>query len=161
MFHFTLIQKGVLWGLFNLRIPLILISLLPPLWYFSIFHFFASSLSFLSKNRILLAVVLGLVSSLRYHLLYTQRLVSSASSLIYKVISFTECNRLRFRIVLLVVQKIGCTLRAVALTVPIIRDSSPFACTHHIVWGHKFCKTLLSSTDCLNPLSDVRQGPQA
>ena len=49
-------------------------------------------------------MILGLVSSLYYRLLHTQKLVSSASSLIYAVISFTKCNRLGFRIMLLIVR---------------------------------------------------------
>ena len=71
--------------------------------FFFILHFFASSLSFLLKNRTLLAVVLGLFSSLCYCLLHNQRLISSTFSLIYAVISFTRRNRLGFCNVLLVV----------------------------------------------------------
>ena len=99
MLHFTLIWKGILWALFNLRIPLILIFLLPPLRFLLPFISLHLPRGFLSKNRILMAVVTGLVSSLYYRLSHIQRLVPSASSLIYAVISFTELNRLRFHTV--------------------------------------------------------------
>ena len=159
MFHFTSIQKGILWGLFNLRIFLILISLLPPLQFSRTLDFFASSLGFLSKNRIPSAVVIGLVSSLRYRLLHTQRLVSSTSFLIYAIISLsTKRNRLVFCIALLVVQRIGCTLLAVAPNDPHYWGFFTF-CLHpsHRV-RTQVLQNPLSNTDCSNLLSNVWQG---
>ena len=71
-FHFD--SKRRIVRLFNLRILLILISILPPLQFSHTLHFFAFFfLGFLSKNRLSSAVVLGLVSSLHFFRLHTQR----------------------------------------------------------------------------------------
>ena len=153
MFHFTLIQKGVSWGL------LILISLLPPLQFSCTLHFFAFFLGLLLKNWLSSVVVLGLVSSLHFCILHTQILVFFALSfLIYAIISLsTECNRLGFYIALLIVKKknglhiVGCC----PCWSPLLGILHFLLAPTTSCEDTKILQNPLSSTDYLNLLLDV------